>query len=455
MAAIKQILFPRTTFVAWMMICVLLAGLGAFFPGQGLLMGLAAWSPVALLSIWYCQRLDRSRAIGLVEIFCFAVSVRWMVATLVHLFVYDTRPGLFASDELEYEYQAKFVVAWFDGQIPQLPADAYTMGTVWIMGACYWLFGEGPLNPKLFHGLGGAWTAIFTALIAHRFGPPAVARRAGMLAAIFPSLVLFSTLQVKDGWALFGVELGMLGFLLLRDRLTPQRGALMVGGLLVASSVRPYEMVFVLAAATASLLFLPGRRGRLRNLALFAALAVVLNYASRDAGEALGSPEMSTIERVNFTRIGYSDTAGSALNVSLVDTTTPLGLLLWMPIGLAYFYLGPLPFTTNTIISNATAPEMLWWYTLLPAIWRGGRFLLRSGHIRELVPLFLYALLASISWSTVSVNMGTLYRYRAQVLFVPLVLIAVDQTRRAAARQAAWQLSDTRLHPPSAQPVSS
>jgi hypothetical protein len=45
-------------------------------------------------------------------------------------------------------------------------------------------------------------------------------------------------------------------------------------------------------------------------------------------------------------------------------------------------------------------------------------------------------MISSVGWSIAVTNVGTIYRHRAQILFVPLILIASDQVRRRAARMA-------------------
>jgi hypothetical protein len=69
----------------------------------------------------------------------------------------------------------------------------------------------------------------------------------------------------------------------------------------------------------------------------------------------------------------------------------------------------------------------------MPSLWRGLRRAVND-NLAATAPLLLYLLVSSIGWSMLVTNVGTLYRYRTQVLFVPLLLIAYDQMLRAHRR---------------------
>jgi hypothetical protein len=108
-------------------------------------------------------------------------------------------------------------------------------------------------------------------------------------------------------------------------------------------------------------------------------------------------------------------------------------LLKWIPVGVVFFFLAPLPFTSTSMLSLATSPEMIVWYALLPSAFRGLWAMLR-GKRKEFWPVLLYVIAATVGWATAITNVGTMYRHRSQVLFFPLMLIAADQIRRREER---------------------
>jgi hypothetical protein len=429
----------RTWILIWLAASLGLAVFGLIV-GEGLTIGIVALLPLVLLSVALVRHFERKNdGTSLLSIFLIALTVRWVVAAIVHFAIYPSRPGLFAPDENYYDWAGMYVADYLHGRVPDPSPDIYTPGVVWIGAACYYVFDHAPMLPKLVNCLGGAWTAVLTALIAARIYPSAVARRAGILAAVFPSLVLWSVLNIKDCSTLLGAEIALLVFLHMRERFRIWLAALFVLSLLYISTNRAYEILFIAGSVGASFFF-TSMKHLLRNLLLFSAMAILLLAVARktDADTIPGSENQTTFERVSAARSSYVMDTGSAINVDLVDTSTPAGLALWLPIGLAAFYLAPVPFTGTSVISIATSPEMLLWYFLLPSLFRGLREALRN-RIRAIAPVMLYVLISSIGWSLVVTNVGTLYRYRSQVMFVPLILIAADQVRRrSVVRSAAF-----------------
>ena len=189
-----------------------------------------------------------------------------------------------------------------------------------------------------------------------------------------------------------------------------------------------------MAPAITGSFFFTSVRNLWRNLVLFTVLPVFLlliikvtNATAVFGGGDTG--EETSADRLDTVRNGYADQAGSAINVDMIDTSTPLGMIAWIPIGVSYFYLAPIPFLGTSIISLATSPEMLVWYFLLPSVFRGLSFALRH-RLRLIAPIMLYALISTVGWSLVVTNVGTLYRYRSQVLFFALIMAACDHVRR-------------------------
>ena len=70
----------------------------------------------------------------------------------------------------------------------------------------------------------------------------------------------------------------------------------------------------------------------------------------------------------------------------LIATTTLL--LLFLPLGLAYFFLSPFPWQITTVLKAIALPEMLLVYWLTPATIRGVRFVVRN-HLRDCLLIVL------------------------------------------------------------------
>lgn len=398
--------------------------------GRGLAAGVLVGTPLFLLSVLWLRRVRGSHEMELVAVFALAVALRWASAAAIHLLIYTKQPGLLSPDELDYDFYSRFIAEYWLGRLPALPPGTPKNGVTYVAASCHMLFGYVPLMPKLLNGLAGGWNAVLTALIGAHFVSRKAARRAGYLFAVFPSLVLWASLLIKDNWALLGVETSFYMFLLLRQRVRLSTALLFVAALMQITAFRPYELVFVGIGVGATFLF-SSTRHLLRNALLFAAVGFAFMVLIRSSGAILiGTREnQSAVDQINEIRSAYTN-AGSAVDIGLVDTSTPLGMILWTPVGLLYFFLAPIPFTGGSAISLGATPEMLAWYWMLPSLWRGGRELLRRD-LRRIAPFVFYACMSAAGWSLVVANVGSLFRYRAQVMFVPLILIAYDQIVRA------------------------
>ncbi len=425
-------------FWIWFAACLVLAVVGLFF-GEGLIAGLTLGVPLVLVSLWAMRHFEHAVEMDLASIFLVAVVLRWVAAAAIHIGVYPKLPWVFSPDESGYDITSHYIAEELHGRVPVLDTGYLIgrSGAVWVGVACHYVFGYSPLAPKLVNGVVGGWNAVITALVAVRFTSPKVARRAGWLSALLPSLALWASLYTKDNFTLLGTEISILAFLHLRERFRLEMLALYVGGLAFVASNRAYEVAFLALGTGAGYAFTTMRH-LFRKLVVFALLMGVLVVVVQQSGalEIGADNDQSTLQRINLLRGSYSD-AGSAIEVaSSVDTSTPLGMAAWLPIGFFYFFFAPVPFTGRSLISSAATPEMLIWYSMVPSLLRGLRDIVRT-RLRLAAPALLYVLAAAGGWAAVVTNVGSLFRYRGQVAFVLLILIAYDQVRRREAAAAA------------------
>lgn len=389
----------------------------------------------SLIALRYVDPTGRLR---LGEIFLLAVTLRWIISAIAFLVISEKNPGFIAPDEIFYDSTAFYFAEYLAGHVPNPYPDNFPGGVIWTSGVIYYLFGFVPMVPRFLNGIIGAWGAVLAGLIGWRLLDEAVGRRAAFLAAVTPSLIVWATVNTKDASTLLGGEVALFAFLLLRDRFSVRSLALFAGGLLFVAAHRPYEIVFIGVAAVAGFAFTQ-QGNTARNILVGVALTAVVAVLVRVTGATEISTqqgELGTMDTIAMLREGYASGAGSAVNTKLVDTSTPTGLMLWAPIGLFYFYFAPIPFTGTSLASMATSPEMICLYLLMPAVIRGARQTLRD-RFRATMPLLVYLFASSVGWSLVITNVGSLYRYRSQVLFVLLIFMAADMVRKKRASLAA------------------
>ncbi len=109
-------------------------------------------------------------------------------------------------------------------------------------------------------------------------------------------------------------------------------------------------------------------------------------------------------------------------------------ILRFLPQRTLTFLLAPFPWQIRNLRMVATSLEQpIWWY-LFPFVIVGFLFLLRNKHVREFIPLLVYAPVLTLLFSVVQGNMGTAYRMRIQVLPFYLMMAAVGLASHKAKR---------------------
>jgi hypothetical protein len=425
----------RTALALLLLVSLILVAWGGI-AGKGLMLAVLAGWALVLISLPLLGVLDKNLGADLRTIFLSAVAVRWLVSTMINQLVYPTYPVLFAPDEWTYDNSGWLYALSFRNIVPHPWGGQNPGGIVSWVAATYYVVGHEIMVPKLMNCVLGGWTTVMTAVLAGRAFGKDVAKRAGFLAAFFPSLVLWSSVLMKDTSTLFGAQISLAAFLSLREKINPVAFVAMTFGLFVVGIDRAYEVFFVGLSILASFIIVADRR-LMRNLFLFCVFSGIVLYVVRSTSNEMVvtyGDTASMLEQVQNIRIGFSAGTGSAMSTELVDTNSVSGLLLWIPLGLIYFFLAPFPFTGHTIISISTSPEMIGIYALMPAIGRSLRRELKQRR-KSFMPLFFYLLVSAIGWSMVITNVGTVYRYRAQVFFVIVILIAADQIHRREERR--------------------
>ncbi len=363
------------------------------------------------------------------RLFGLALLLRVTLAVLLHLFVDEE---LFAPDQITYNYFAGWLARYWHGDTLVFPPKLLAPGPkayYYVVGLLYWAFGQYPLWPKLANAVVGALMVPLTYQVTLAVtSRPHVAYRAGLWAAVFPSLVLWSSLNIRDAWVVLLIVFICREALRLQDQAS-LAGALRMGGaVLFLSQFRDYILFAVTLPILLSFL-IRGRAHLLRNAVLGMLVAGVVIYADRSAGaeRKLRFVDLESLQEMRqFTSVG-----GSAYQEQ-VDISTPGRALAFLPKGLAFFLFAPYPWTVRNLRQVVTLPEMLVFYALVPAILRGARDLVRARAPGALM-LLLITLSLTLGYALGEANAGAAYRHRAQVLVFLLLFGAAGLDARRVA----------------------
>lgn len=350
-----------------------------------------------------------------------------------------------APDEATFHDNALWFAAWLRDEVPQPFAYKWQnhsqVGYFALVGSLYGLFGEFPVVPVLLNCLVGGLCAQPAYLLAARVA----GRRAGMAAAVlvtfFPSLVLWSTLLIRDAWVIFLLLWCscLAQSLLARFRL--RTFAWLVLCLAAMATLRSYMLVLMTAAILLAYLVAAVRRpGRAIATALACGVSVVVLMRVSGLGtDYLGDAPLASLA---LQRQYNSMTGEGAIALDGYDLSTPTGALTYLPIGLAWFLLSPFPWQFSGR-QGLAIPEVLLWYACLPLVVAGIAFALRRRRRHALVPLAT-GLLLTVLYSLLEGNVGIIFRHRAQALALLLPFAAVGWARRRSrARREERRASET------------
>jgi hypothetical protein len=391
--------------------------------------------------LWLARRVATEPALG-GALYLGAFALRALVAIPLHA-VEKARNGSGAvfQDDATYDLVGAWLVRIGHGDgIAIFPGHKHLLDSLYpyLLAGVYALLGYTPLVPKLLNAAASALCAVLVMEIARRAFRPTVGLVAGVAFALLPSLVLYSSVALKEPLLLLGVLVALraiqeLGQAPLRSGAFGNAAVVLAAALLLVGDLRAPLVVLLGALALVTVL----RRGRRRvsraqsGLALLALVAIGasavvavrvrapesafaqathLDYVAvqlqhRRAWEALRA--RSQIEPVTSpsTAIDASDND----TLSLGDVLPPLGFAL----------LSPAPWQAHGLRELAASGEMLVWYALLAAA-------LFTTRARPQQPWFLVCLLVYglATWAALAAsegNLGNLLRHR--VMLTPTLLV--------------------------------
>ena len=179
----------------------------------------------------------------------------------------------------------------------------------WPITVMFWLFGSHVILAALWAALFGAITAMLTALLVGRVLPPAWAAIAGLVVALFPSQILWSSVVLRESMVWAGLAGAALGIALLarETKWSSLLRTLILLGISLIMLAYLREWTFLPAAWATGLvvwLFRPSRPFVVRSVCLAFCVVVPLIAGLGPAG--------ATVVQRESGRLGYERTVLSA-----------------------------------------------------------------------------------------------------------------------------------------------
>ena len=414
--------------------------------------------PIAAFVSWMILRLKTDSRF-LFRLFAAALLARILVGTLIYVFQWQT---FFGGDALTYDFFGYALLrVWEGNKDYQMAVDVFSgggassgWGMLYMVAAIYKIVGRNMLAVQYVNAVLGAASAPIAYMISLEIFPnKRVARLCALLAAFFPSLVLWSSQGLKDGPIVFLLVLSMLATLKLGNRFSVKHLMALALSLCCLITLRFY--VFYIVVLAVAVAFILGRR-RLtpqtfaRQLLIMIVIGMALAYFGVSRYAAQQFDAYGNLRQLQLMRLDASQSAMSGFGQD-IDVSSPEGALSALPLGLSYLILAPFPWQMASLRQIITLPEMVVWWASLPLLVLGLWFAIKY-RLREVAPILVFTTLLTLTYSILQGNVGTAYRQRAQLVVFYFVFVAIGfvlgkekreerARRRTKERQASRRLA--------------
>lgn len=387
---------------------------------------------------------DNADRYFLLKLMLAAFLVRVVVAAIIHVLgLYST----IAPDEGTFHGNGLRFCLWLQGETPYRLTSRYVdsvqVGYFYTVGMIYYIFGVGRFIPVLLNCAVGALTAVPIFRIARELHGRESARTAAILASFFPSVMLWSTLLIRDSLVILVMVWLIVLVMDLRRQFTLVRLGTFICLLMVLGTLRQY--LFIIVAVCAVFSFLIGKAGKTGRSVVVGMVAIVALFGVvKYAGFGVWELERASLQNLALQRqfnSSVEDAAGSFRPE--VDISKPVAALTYLPIGMVYFLGSPFPWQALSTTQFMALPDVLFWYLLLPPIFFGLGHIIRH-RFRDATMLILTILAITVLYSLVEGNVGIIFRHRAQVIVPFMVFAGVGITLRRRKKAPAAEVASAR-----------
>ncbi len=292
--------------------------------------------------------------------------------------------------------------------------------------------------------IAGALLPLIAFRVALKLFNPWVARFSAWAVCLTPSLILWSSLTVKEPIVILLEMIALSSCVRLRSRERVWESILTCTAcLILLGAFRFYATVIVGAAIVSALL-----SAESLTTWRWGALAVLLC----GVGGVLGGTgwlqrQTDYISSWDATRLRqYRDvvatndprTGGGGSGVRTTDdVTSPVGATRALAVGMAHLLLAPFPWNMGSGSTRmvGTLPEVvIWWFAFFVGFVPGLRFTIRN-RLADLAPMLIMLLGFGLIYSIMFGNVGLVFRQRAQLLPWLLIITGVGIQRRLSGEE--------------------
>ena len=406
----------KTGFVVLLMVASASALLGLAViqnPGVALPFSIELILLFGLTLLGLSREQDGDVRLWLIKLVLATLALRVVLALFVH---FQLSPYFFAPDAIGYERMGKEISDYWSGTglAPRAIREGWRPGYIHLNAVFQFVLGESRIALVVLNLFAGVWTTILTFYLTREFLPVRSAKAAALLTGFFPSLVLWSILNIRDALATFLIVTLVLYGVRVSRRFRPSYVMIFGAALLGLGLLRDY-MAFLVVAGLAIGTVAALRPDRIFGTMIFGTvITLAFTYLADQVGLFSTLRPEDALETAQMLRTGLQADATSAFGVG-AQTETVGGALRYLPLGVAYLLFSPFPWAVNTSLQLTAMPETLLWYPLFLLALQGLRISLKGRLTNVLVVLAVLVIVVS-SYALVEGNFGTAYRHRAQIM---------------------------------------
>ncbi len=429
----------------------------------GILLGIApAFATVFLfalaVSAWVLRWFPPAERRFVVTVFLVGLSLRYLLTLIFHLFSLSHGNGGIVSfiggDSIGYSGAALTLSKIIQGHAT-LPMPIY-IGDVYrgilsnwdfsfyqnvysyLLTSIYFLFDYSPLAAKFMNCFFNSMAGVIVYAIAKRIYTVRIAKISMLFFMFFPTLIIWSTENLKDSLFLMLTLLSLWSLLQFQTNRRKIYLALLflIVALLIGIRLKTFVKFFVIVSAVSAVLFYATviLKNNLKRLAVTGIIiaALLLGIGIQRKIDIYAHIKPFVIKSMT-THIGHITTGGTNYKLfpdsfytrsDALDNITPRDTARYLIKSSFYFLLVPFPWDVETRHQLLFLPQTLLWYIYLCLAVIGTAYSLNK-HRRDSLSLILYVLAVTFCLGASSGNIGTVIRHRDLISPIIFILSAV------------------------------
>lgn len=288
----------------------------------------------------------------------------------------------------------------------------------------YYFTGKSPVSVIFINCLASSLTVIFIYYITKQLYNEKAAKISAVMTAFWPSLFIWSTQNLKESLSIFLTAILIWGVVQLKKKFRFYLVFLMILASIALKELRLVSFsIFYAVVLPLSLILFLWKKNKVLFIFLIACAGLIAGILVNDyLIKTYSYSPMAIIKYLHQMRT-YR-TYGNTAFLSNLDIFNPVIFVVCMPVMVLVAWLAPFPWQIGSMSQISAVPEMVLYYSLLPAMFLGWRFISRY-KIREGGVIIVYIFIMMLVIAFIEGNIGTLFRHRAMVLPFMFILIAI------------------------------